>query len=61
LLKPLQQEAQQDEDSQYFIEDGLLYAHDASELGDDNSLILVPKELRRKLWETAHSLLMARQ
>ena len=58
-LKPLQQEAQRDEDSQYFIEEGLLYAHDTSDMGEDVSLIVVPDGLRRKQWETAHSAPMA--
>ena len=58
-LKPLLQEAQRYGDSQYFIEDGVLYTHGFSDLGEDRPLVVVPEQLRKKLWETAHTTPMA--
>lgn len=58
-LKTLWQESQQDGDSQYCVEDGVLYARDTADTGEDNSLIVVPRELRKKLWDMAHSTPMA--
>ena len=54
-LEMLWQESQQDEDTQYFVENEVLYAYDTADTGEGASLIVVPKKLRRKLWEVAHS------
>lgn len=43
------------EDSCYRVAKGLLWKESTSRYGDKCQLLVVPRELRRKVWETSHS------
>ena len=54
-LEVLFQKAREDKQSQYVVKKELLYRRDVDKLGEIRYLLVVPKDLRRKVFNESHS------